>query len=156
MLVQIEAVLNSRPLCAISSDPSDLNFLTPGHFLVGKSLTSFPEGDVTEISENRLDLWQKITRIRQMFWKRWTVSYLNQLQNRPKWLKNNPNLNVNDLVILKEENTTPLNWPLARIIEICPGKDNRVRVVKVLTKNGVFTRPITKLCPLPDNVFVKG
>ncbi|XP_036345104.1 uncharacterized protein LOC118754336 [Rhagoletis pomonella] len=44
ILKQIEACLNSRPLTALTDDPDDLTVLTPGHFLVGRSLTTSPEG----------------------------------------------------------------------------------------------------------------
>ena len=44
-LTQIEAVLNSRPLTAMTSDPSDLQTLTPGHFMTGSGLLTLPEPD---------------------------------------------------------------------------------------------------------------
>ena len=37
-----------------------------------------------------------------------------------------------------------------RIIELYPGKDNNVRVVKLKTAHGELKRPIEKLCPLPS------
>ncbi|KAG5876046.1 hypothetical protein JTB14_031573 [Gonioctena quinquepunctata] len=150
VLAQIEAILNSRPLCPISSDPKDLEVLTPGHFLIGRSLTSYPELDATHLHENRLAFWQKCSQIQQSFWKRWTVEYLNRLQNRPKWLSPVKNLEINELVSLKEDDVPPLKWPLARIVEIIPGSDQRVRAVKLRTKESVFVRPITKVCPLPS------
>lgn len=43
LLIQIEAILNSRPMEPLSDDPEDLSVLTPGHFLIGESLTTIPE-----------------------------------------------------------------------------------------------------------------
>lgn len=149
ILTQIEAILNSRPLCPLSSDPLDFQCLTPGHFLIGTSLTAYPERDISQIPDNRLSLFQQITNIQQTFWKRWSVDYLNRLQNRPKWFTPTRNLQVNDVVLIKEDNVPPLKWPLARIVDVMPGADGRVRVVKVRTRDGLYARSITKLCPLP-------
>lgn len=51
-LVQIEAILNSRPLATLSDDLSDASALTLGHF-VGSALI-VPEPSLKEISQNRL------------------------------------------------------------------------------------------------------
>ncbi|XP_059049990.1 uncharacterized protein LOC131844997 [Achroia grisella] len=45
ILTEIEAVLNSRPLLPLTSDPSDYCYLTPGHFIIGNSLTTYPEAN---------------------------------------------------------------------------------------------------------------
>lgn len=153
VLAQIEAILNSRPLCPVSNDPLDLTCLTPAHFLIGEPLTAYPDRDVTLIPDNRLSFWQRCQKIQQHFWQRWSVEYLNQLQNRPKWLKSSENLKKGMVVLLKEDNLPPLKWALGRILEIMPGSDGRVRVVKIKTKDGIFARPITKLCPLPHETL---
>lgn len=66
--IQIEAVLNSRPL---SSDPNDLSPLTPGHFLTLEPLTSLPEPDLTSLKLYPLSRWQLLQNIHQHFWKLW-------------------------------------------------------------------------------------
>lgn len=55
VLVQVEAILNSRPLCPLSSDPHDLEVLSPGHFLTTEALVSLPSPDLTSSRMNRLD-----------------------------------------------------------------------------------------------------
>ncbi|XP_024883190.1 uncharacterized protein LOC112461950 [Temnothorax curvispinosus] len=49
LLVQIEAVLNSKPLCSLSDDPEDLSVLTPGHFLIGEASTTIPEPSLSAV-----------------------------------------------------------------------------------------------------------
>lgn len=62
LMAQLEAILNSRPLTPMSADPRDLNALTPGHFLIGRSLVSLAEPDVTHININRLNRYQLLSK----------------------------------------------------------------------------------------------
>lgn len=149
VIIQIEGILNSRPITSMSQDPTDLSYLTPGHFLIGAPITSFPEPDISSVPINRLKFWKLCTQMQQHFWKKWQKDYLVQLQNRPKWQKDIPNVQENMLVLLKDENSSPLNWPMARIVRIIPGKDNKVRVVELKTKTGTYLRSITKIAILP-------
>ncbi|XP_018373148.1 PREDICTED: uncharacterized protein LOC108767669 [Trachymyrmex cornetzi] len=84
VLCEIEAIFNSRPITALSSDPNDMSHLTPGHFLVGTALNSFPSRDLSDVPENRLLRWQRLEQIRQHFWRRWSTEYLQSLQERNK------------------------------------------------------------------------
>ncbi|XP_067022151.1 uncharacterized protein [Acropora muricata] len=44
VLTEVEATLNSRPLCAISDDPNDLQPLTPNHLLLQRTVSTLPPG----------------------------------------------------------------------------------------------------------------
>ncbi|GFU90248.1 DUF5641 domain-containing protein [Trichonephila clavipes] len=102
----------------------------------GRSVTSIVEPDLTNLNENRLDNWQKITKIIQLIWKRWSVDYLNSLQQRNKWHFEKKNAKIGDMVIVKENNLPSCQWSLGRINNIYPGKDSKVRVVEVKTTRG--------------------
>uniref|UniRef100_A0A1B6KZV2 Integrase catalytic domain-containing protein n=1 Tax=Graphocephala atropunctata TaxID=36148 RepID=A0A1B6KZV2_9HEMI len=145
---QVEAMLNSRPLTSLSTDPNDLQALTPGHFLIGAPLASLPELPLSEVPDNRLTLWQLTQAFSQRIWKRWNRDYLHTLQQRLKWDKPTRNLQVGDLVIIHQD-TPSLMWPLARITKVTKGSDNVVRVVELKTPHGNLTRPAVKVFLLP-------
>ncbi|KAL0832416.1 hypothetical protein ABMA28_000653 [Loxostege sticticalis] len=151
LLTQIEAILNSRPLSPLSSDPNDLNPLTPGHFLIGRSFTTIPSHSYHQYNINRLTRYERIEALRQHFWKRWHAEYLRQLQQRNKWMTNNTQLNTDKLVLLKDENLPPLKWKLGRITKLYPGQDGIARVADVRTIDGIVRRAACKICPLPDS-----
>lgn len=107
VLCQVEAVLNSRPLCPLSDDPEDDDVLTPGHFLVGTNLTAPPEPNLMYIKENRLSRWQQVQLLHQRLWKLWTSDYLSQLQQRGKLQQREANIKVGELVLVIEDNMPP-------------------------------------------------
>ncbi|CAH2227634.1 jg22410 [Pararge aegeria aegeria] len=150
LFTQIEAVLNSRPLCSISSDPNDLSALTPGHFLTLEPLTAVPDQDLTNVNINRLNRWQLLQSFHQNFWSRWKHEYLNSLTQRAKWTKDSKPLNIGSMVIIKDENRSPLHWPLGRVTNLISGADGvaRIAILKTATSQQI-QRPLVKLCPLP-------
>jgi len=150
LIIQIESILNSRPLTPSSNDPDDLTALTPGHFIIGRPLIALPSVDLNDIPLNKVTKLQLIDKTLQLFWKRWSKEYLNRLQDRPKWRAPKSNLKINDLVIIKDENTSPLHWCRGRVLQVCPSSDGIVRSALVRTQKGQLYRPSTKLALLMD------
>jgi hypothetical protein len=70
------------------------------------------------------------------------------IQQRQRWQNTTPILQPGDQVLVKDDNTTPLQWHIAVITDTHPGKDNSVRVVTLQTPKGILKRPITKISPL--------
>ncbi|XP_011858216.1 PREDICTED: uncharacterized protein LOC105555782 [Vollenhovia emeryi] len=150
LVIQVEAILNSRLLIALSSDPNDLSYISPGHFLIGDALVAYPEPDLAHIKIGRLSRWQRVEQIRQHFWQRWSSEYLLQLQRRSKWTMNRGmQLQVGQLVLCREDGLPPLKWLLGRVQEVCPGNDGIVRAAVIKTSKGAFKRPAVRLSIMP-------
>ncbi|XP_063994038.1 uncharacterized protein LOC135171437 [Diachasmimorpha longicaudata] len=145
LVIEIESILNSRPLTPMSSDAHDPTALSPAHFSIGDSLTSIPETDFTEISSNRLSSWEVIQRKKQEFWKRWYKEYLNEQNRKNKWTHGHHNIREGTLVILGEDNVPPKQWILGRVIKVFPGSDGVTRTVRVKTTTGEFDRNLSTL-----------
>lgn len=107
-VIEIEAILNSRPLTPISSDPHDPLALTPGHFLIGNTLTSLPETSFKTTPMNQLSYRQHIQKVKQDFWSRWHKEYIHHHNERHKWTRGNHNIEEGTIVVLKDDHLPPL------------------------------------------------
>lgn len=117
-----------------------------------EAAVSLPDCNYLKLSPTQVLLhrWQLVQKMFQDFWKRWHSEYLNTLQQRSKWTKTTTNLKPDQLVLIKHDSLPPLQWKLGRILQVHSGDDNVVRVAQVKTSTGTLTRPVIKLCPLPE------
>lgn len=108
LLASVEACLNSRPLCALSDDPDDLEMLTPAHFLIGRSL-QLPLHEKAETPPGTAKhLFFQMQFQLQALWKQWSNAYLHTLTQLPKWRSEQENLKIGQLVLIKTDNIPPL------------------------------------------------
>ena len=149
VICQIEACLNSRPLIPIKHTNEEvLEILTPGHFLIGQSLIALPDNSDSTRSMSLLRRWQLCQSLVHHFWKRWSKEYVITLIKHHKWYYHKRNVSIGDIVIIRDETLFPTKWPLARVIDVHPGKDDLVRVATLKTEKGIYKRPITKIVVL--------
>ncbi|KAJ8021510.1 hypothetical protein HOLleu_38743 [Holothuria leucospilota] len=110
------------------------------------SIIVAPPGDFSREDVYARQRWKRVQQLTNEFWTRWRREYLQTLQTRARsWTKEKLNLQVGDIVMLKEEEMVRGRWRLGRILETIPSKDNLVR--KCLRKKNptILERPIHKL-----------
>lgn len=64
-------------------------------------------------------------------------------------MKQSKNVEVGDIVLIKEDDLPPSKWLLGRIIEVFPDSEGRVRRVRIKTATTTLMRSIHKLSVLP-------
>ena len=151
-LIEVEAVLNSRPLTHNSPDPDDYQALTPNHFLLGRADTTVPPDIFSDREINSRKKWRQSQVIANQIHNRWLKEYLPTLTVRNRWRTSGQMVSKGDLVLLADQSVPRGQWELARVVDTYPGEDNCVRVVKVKTAKSEYIRPVTKLCVLEENV----
>ncbi len=71
------------------------------------------------------------------------------LQVRHKWQEPYPNIQEDDIVLLKDNQVARNEWPMALVTSVFPGQDGKVRKVELkVTKEGsskTFLRPISEV-----------
>ena len=143
----VEQSLNARPLIPASADATDLDALTPNHFLLGTAGSSLPSHANCDFDHRKR--YARAQAYSDAIWNRWLKEYVPTLNRRSKWsTQSNRQLKTGDLVWIVEPTNPRGYYPLARVIKLHFGSDAVARSAEVKTTSGNLVRPVVKLAPV--------
>ena len=114
LFVEVEGIVNSRPLVVETINVNSQAALSPSHILTMKSKVVMPPPDMFGTPDLYCrKRWRRVQHISSKFWSRWRKEFLATLQDRQKWKAPLRNFRFGDIVILKED-TQCNDWRLVQ------------------------------------------
>ncbi|GBM11933.1 hypothetical protein AVEN_209630-1 [Araneus ventricosus] len=159
ILVEIEYVVNSRPLTYVADGFSEPNPLTPLDFLqYGRKDHDFPLhfAELVNKASSRESLIKRKkykTTLLKHFWIKWKEQYLLDLKTVHHFKSPNAHkeVKIDDVVLVEGSSKSKLLWDLGKIQETFQGRDGHFRACLVKTKKGLFRKLVQLLYPFEIN-----
>lgn len=153
LLVEVEAIVNSRPLATVSGDNDDPLPITPSQLISGHVLRQLPHVKVpprlAPKKETPTLRWRVRLHNRKRFFELYRKDYLLTLQTTQKWHEACRDLREGDVVhVADDDKKSKATWPLARVTQVLRGRDGKVRNVVLQTSSGIIRRPVQRLVKL--------
>ena len=170
IIVEIEGIINSRPLTYLSDDQYGVSAsLSPSHLINGRRITTISNNEYFEIVSTHQSLTRRLKHHRHLlnqFANQWRKDYLLNLRENHQLKVRKGGQSVikrGDVVVLKSDNSKRLFWRLAVVDELLKGADGHVRaaIVRVSVPQGgtkLLRRSIKHLFPIevrPDDACSK-
>ena len=159
VLVEVEAVINSRPLTCLTEEVDEA--LTPSHMVIGRRLLNQHESntEILDVSQKELNARCKyLKKILDHYWTRFSREYLSELYEHHLYSRKGNydeycRLLLGDMVFIKDDKMKRNSWKKGVVEELICGRDNKVRgaLLRVTNKKGDvirIRRPIQKIVPL--------
>lgn len=123
VLIEVEGILNAKPLGYISSGTADPDPVGPNLLLMGRRDVSLPQAVYTssDILSRRRCRHSQI--LADHFWSNFIRRHLPDIQKRSKWHKNTDNLTASLLVIAVDWQLPRAQWTIGRVVKTCPSSD---------------------------------
>ena len=163
VIIEVEVILNCRPLSYVSSEDSK-EPPTPSHLLCGHRIMSLPdnrssgaEDSDTDVQPQDLDRRMRhLSNVMKIFWKRWSNEYLLELRNSHRNVTQHSSdrvVSIGDVIIVHDEDQPRGKWRIGKVEALVKASDGQVRgaVVRVKNKAGRRTklrRPVQRLYPV--------
>ena len=141
-------LVNEKSIGRHPTDPNDGVYLCPNHLLLGRASSRVPSGPFEQLSKpsQRFSLTQNITN---SFWRQWTRDFFPSLLVNQKWHTEKRNAKIGDIVIVQDSKQIRGNWRLARVSDVFPSEDGRVRKVELQYKNEKPGEAVSKYAGSP-------
>lgn len=149
LLIEVEAILNAKPLGYVSSDVADPDPVTPNYLLMGRPDASLPQVIYPESEILSRKRWRQSQVLADQFWTSFIKNYLPTLQPRQKWMSDSSNLTPGTVVMMIDYQLPRALWPVGKVVTIYPGSDGRVRSAEIEVKHKHYHRPVSRLITLP-------
>ncbi|XP_075254797.1 uncharacterized protein LOC142346173 [Convolutriloba macropyga] len=98
IMVEIQSLLNSRPLTHVPDVPNNEELITPKHFLVRRPYNSLLPGQFSLAMPASSRSWKNVQQLMNHVWGCLVKEYFPTLTKRSKWSEPSDSLDVNDLV----------------------------------------------------------
>lgn len=127
-------IVNSRPLMKSAGDDTlSGNPITPLHLLGGRATLNVPSLEF----DGRASLTKRLRfleEIKDEFWRKWFSQVFPNLVPCYKWRTKHRDVQIGDIVLVKDANLLRNEYRLARVGDVITGDDGHVRRVKLLYK----------------------
>lgn len=151
-LMEVEIMMNNRPLTHTPTDPEELQPLTPNTMMFGTHIRAARNINAVDSSHRySRKNYLKAQELGERLGARWMKEFWPEISRRAQKSLNRKNMQVDDIVLVTEPNLPRSDWKMGRVINIHPTRDGIARSVDVKFKDGsvVLKRSVGR-CALVD------
>lgn len=164
IIVEIERVINLRPITFVSQNADEVKPLRPADFLMpltDRQFQPFIDGDDDDDNEyrpspsrpdNLILIWEKMNQKIEKFYQKFQTDYLLALRERQIFRKQASEdrlPKIGELVLIQEDEKPRVYWQWGLVMELNPSEDGLIRTALVRLSSGTITRRALKhLYPL--------
>lgn len=135
-LVEVEGILNSKPLGYVSADVADLDPITPNILLMGRRDAALPQVVYAPAGMGRRR-WRHCQTLVDQFWLHFVRNYIPNLQARQKWQRSSQNITVDSVVLIVDPSLPRAQWLIGRVIKVIASPDGCIRTAEVKVKDSL-------------------
>ena len=152
LLVEAEAIVNSRPLTVVDGQSPDSGTpISPMQLLTLKSnVVMSPPGVLSHRISIFIGAGVVYSTWQTNFGVSGGLSFFQRYRNAKKWVRSSRDTHVGDIVLMVDDSLSRNQWPLARVTKIFKDKDGFVCTVNVTTGQSSYDRPVHKLVLLVE------